>query len=106
MHLIHIIVTWAYLPQINCSINQGLFNGNTLFLFYTRLVLKRGGIKKIQKPTVDIDGNLLGYKLKDKAGGPIYEIMRCIDALLKSGFEVNVFVDGDKRHSAKRSSYT
>ena len=65
---------------------------------------KRGEINQMRKPTIDIDGNLLGYKLKDKAGGPVYEIMRCIDALLKSGFEVNVFVDGDKRHSAKRAS--
>ena len=32
--------------------------------------------------------------------------MRCIDALLKSGFEVDVFVDGDQQHSTKRSSYT
>ena len=62
---------------------------------------ERGESNHIRKPTVDIDGNLLGYKLKDKAGGPIYEIMRCIDALLRSGFEVIVFVDGDKRHSTK-----
>ena len=32
--------------------------------------------------------------------------MRCVDADLKSGFEVNAVFDGDTHHSAKRASYT
>ena len=71
-------------------------------------IYNKGMVENIDKnkPTIDIDGNLLGFKFKDKAGGPVYEIMRCVDVALKSGFKVNVVVDGDSRHSAKRASYT
>ena len=55
---------------------------------------------------IGVDGNLLGLKFKDNASGPVYEIMMCVDAALKSRFEVNVVVDGDTRHSAKKASYT
>ena len=57
------------------------------------------------KPVIKLDGNLLGFKFKDNAGGPFYEIMRCVNAALKSGFEVNIVVDGDTCHSTKRASY-
>ena len=58
------------------------------------------------KPATDLDGNLLDFKLKDNAGGPVYEITRYVDITLKSGFEFNVIADGDIRHSVKIASYT
>ena len=43
---------------------------------------------------------------KGKVGGPVYDIMRCINVSHDARFKVNIIADGDCQHSTKCASFT
>lgn len=57
-------------------------------------------------PTIDMDGNQIGFKFLEAAGGAHHGVWKCAVAASGENMKVNIIFDGDERSSSKRASST